>query len=384
VSGEKLYYIYIDTKINGTFEQLKQYFQTRIFDNDRCICVLVKYYKEIESVANDIFTPLLINYKLIKKNSDLDLLPGKSVFYLFNAQSNCRVVANRKLSHIFVTHGESHKLASIKPILRIYDHIICSGQVSIDRFLKSSIFNKNDIADGKIITLGNTFIGSNEFSYSKESNNLVYAPTWEGGIPEEDFCSISKRNINKIIDFCKEQGLSRVIIKPHPNLGHRLKSHRNIINDITDLIKKSGLNASIHDNRKEKPKKVNWNFFKKEKINEIKFQDVNVRYAITDISAMEAQFISKNIPCSVLVSNESLEIIPLPKLLKSQSNNNFILDRDHITHSSIKTLQFLRDYYFSYPEGLNEESSIQCRIEWLCQHAEKSRVLRIQNSWLKY
>ncbi|MDP4360951.1 hypothetical protein QR510_30430, partial [Escherichia coli] len=79
------------------------------------------------------------------------LICSKIVFYLFNAQSNCRIVANRNLIHVFVTHGESHKLASVKPIIRIYDYVVTSGDVGIDRYLKSGIFTPFDIRNGKVI-----------------------------------------------------------------------------------------------------------------------------------------------------------------------------------------------------------------------------------------
>ncbi|HAZ3930178.1 TPA: hypothetical protein J1446_004567, partial [Escherichia coli] len=146
-----------------------------------------------------------IPFRFVRKQADYKLDKGKVVLYLFNAQSNCRLVANRSLVHIFVTHGESHKLASIKPIIRIYDYVVTSGNVGIDRFLKSGIFSPYDVQSGRIITLGDTFLGSNEFHYNFDSNALVYAPTWEGGVPEENYCSLQEVNINKIIDFCNRE-----------------------------------------------------------------------------------------------------------------------------------------------------------------------------------
>ncbi|MDT9452034.1 hypothetical protein [Escherichia coli] len=191
MSNNSLYYIYIDTKIKGAFEQLIRYFQSQVFNNKDCISVFCKYYKEIEHLAVEVFNKHNITFKFIKKNSDLSFIKGKIVFYLFNAQSNCRVVANRDLIHVFVTHGESHKLASVKPIIRIYDYVITSGDVGVDRYLKSGIFTQYDINNGKVLKLGDTFIGSNIFKYESNSHSLVYAPTWEGGVPEENYCSIS-------------------------------------------------------------------------------------------------------------------------------------------------------------------------------------------------
>ncbi|HFC9748100.1 TPA: hypothetical protein ACF0WE_005095, partial [Escherichia coli] len=153
------------------------------------------------------------------KNSDLVFNNGKIVFYLFNAQSNCRIVANRNLIHVFVTHGESHKLASVKPIIRIYDYVVTSGDVGIDRYLKSGIFTPFDIRNGKVIKLGNTFIGHNYFQFDVNSRSAVYAPTWEGGIPEENYSSINNETTHKIIKFCKIKKINILYIQAHPNIG---------------------------------------------------------------------------------------------------------------------------------------------------------------------
>ncbi|HCD2583460.1 TPA: hypothetical protein NBL25_004833, partial [Escherichia coli] len=113
MSVNNLYYLYIDTEIEGALEQLIRYFQAQVFNVEDCISVYCKYYKEIEKKFTEKFNKHNISFKFIKKNSDLVFNNGKIVFYLFNAQSNCRIVANRNLIHVFVTHGESHKLASV-------------------------------------------------------------------------------------------------------------------------------------------------------------------------------------------------------------------------------------------------------------------------------
>ncbi|MED8766272.1 hypothetical protein RCL70_09545, partial [Escherichia marmotae] len=141
MSLDKLYYIYIDTKIEGAIEQLLRYFRTQVFKPQYCIAIYCKYYKEIEFPFSRKFAEHNICFKFIRKFSEMELKAGKVVFYLFNAQSNCRVVANRNLVHIFVTHGESNKLASVKPIIRIYDYVITAGDAGIDRYLKAGIFS---------------------------------------------------------------------------------------------------------------------------------------------------------------------------------------------------------------------------------------------------
>lgn len=236
MSVNNLYYLYIDTEIEGALEQLIRYFQAQVFNVEDCISVYCKYYKEIEKKFTEKFNKHNISFKFIKKNSDLVFNNGKIVFYLFNAQSNCRIVANRNLIHVFVTHGESHKLASVKPIIRIYDYVVTSGDVGIDRYLKSGIFTPFDIRNGKVIKLGNTFIGHNYFQFDVNSRSAVYAPTWEGGIPEENYSSINNETTHKIIKFCKIKKINILYIQAHPNIGHRDHKYKAILGDAANLL----------------------------------------------------------------------------------------------------------------------------------------------------
>src|SRR5690606_6956186 len=121
---------------------------------------------------------------------DLDGLREQTVFYLFNAQSNCRLVANRRLKHIFITHGESNKISSIKPITRIYDHVVMSGRLSLSRYYRSGLFDAHDYATRRLVMMGDTFIGRTWLGSVGRTPVLFYAPTWEGGLPAEDYSSL--------------------------------------------------------------------------------------------------------------------------------------------------------------------------------------------------
>lgn len=367
---EKLYYIYMDTKIIGAVEQLVRYFQAQIFTQDACICVLCKYYKDIEKSFSKKFNNYNINFKFIKKHSDIQLEKNKTVFYLFNAQSNCRLVADRNLTHIFVTHGESHKLASIKPIIRIYDYVVTSGQVGIERYLKSGIFSEHDIKSGKVITLGNTFIGNNKYIYDEHASALVYAPTWEGGIPDEDYCSISYSNTKKIIDFCHLHKINTVYLQPHPNLGHRVKSKRNDLLIMTSTLEGAKITVHLIGGS---PVKSMFNFFSKKHKSSLSPEKIPVKYALTDISAMEVQFLSKGIPCGVFAEKEIIKTLSIPKALKKHYNDRFIYN-EIIKHLPLNNEIY--NYFFSYPSGLDASTPFNKRIYWLCNHTWQERTLR--------
>ena len=73
--------------------------------------------------------------------------------------------------------------------------------------------------------MGNTFIGQNNFFYSPSSKNLLYAPTWEGGIPEENYSSIGDLALNNLIEISVNNNIKNIYIQAHPNLGHRDKKY---------------------------------------------------------------------------------------------------------------------------------------------------------------
>lgn len=368
MSESKLYYIYLDTKIVGTAEQLIGYFQAHVFNKDDCINVICKYYKEIEEVFKRIFDHNQIPYKFIHKQSDLSLVKNKTVFYLFNAQSNCRLVANRDLIHIFVTHGESHKLASVKPIIRIYDYVITSGQIGIERYLKSGIFSPYDVASGKLITLGDTFLGDNDFIYNSNSNAIVYAPTWEGGIPEENYCSLSLKNTLRIIDFCQRYNIKSIYIKPHPNIGHRDIKYKDILKLSVDSFQQHGLKVIINKNRPNPP----WYDFLYSLRNKKEIK-IEVKHAITDISAMEMQFINKKIPCTVLIDNNFASKSLIPTKLNEYYATVFSLEASLIEfHSnSIKIRDELLNYFITYPSSEIKNYTFRERVSWLCDYTKE-------------
>lgn len=374
--SKDLYYIYIDTKIQGAIEQLLSYFQSNVFNAHACIAIYVKYYKENYKVISKLLKTHNIRYKFIKKYSDISFDDGKVVFYLFNAQSNCRMVAFRNVSHVFITHGESNKKSSVKPIVRIYDHVITSGQVGIDRYLKAGLFTESDIENNRVIRLGSTFVGQNNYFYEKESRTLLYAPTWEGGIPDENFSSISDRIKDLLVKVIKNNNIENVIIQKHPNLGHRDKSYILSLEDTVSTLISNNIRVSIVKNivsTKEKLKAF-YTGFRYVSSN----KKINISHAISDISAMEVQLLIKNIPTMVVANEHRYKELIVPKRMKTYYlDSMFYLDgnSNQIAFTNPKSVS---SYIESYQESFLENSNFDKRIEWLCQYVEKNRVSQMK------
>ncbi len=375
--SSNLYYIYIDTKIQGAIDQLLSYFQSNVFNANSCIAIYAKYYKENYKVISKLFENHNIRYKFIKKYSDISFEDNKVVFYLFNAQSNCRMVAFRNVSHVFITHGESNKKSSVKPIVRIYDHVITSGQVGIDRYLKAGLFTESDIKDNRVIRLGSTFVGQNNYFYEKESRTLLYAPTWEGGVPDENFSSISDRIKDLLAKVIRNNSIEKVIIQKHPNLGHRDKSYISALNNIILILVQSGIKVSIISSKaslKEKLKALHVGF-KYISPNE----RTNVSHAITDISAMEVQLLVKNIPTMVVANEHRYKELIIPKIMKTYYLGSMFYLDGNSNQMTFNSPESISSYVESYHEEFLENLSFEKRIEWLCEYVQSLKWLSYKN-----
>lgn len=371
--SNKLYYIYIDTKILGAVKQLLSYFQSDVFNPNACISVYVKYYKENSEVISEMFDENGIRYKFIKKYTDISFEDGKVVFYLFNAQSNCRMVAFRNVSHVFITHGESNKKSSVKPITRIYDHVVTSGQVGIDRYLKAGIFTEYDIENSRVIRLGNTFVGQNNYSYNKGSHTLLYAPTWEGGVPDENFSSISKGIHKLLLKTIEDKGIKKLVIQTHPNLGHRDKNYKKSLKLLLSKFVKHKFSVLLVKNKISVKDKVQAFYCGFKYISSIK--ETSVSHAITDISAMEVQLLVKNIPTTVLANKEDYKDLVIPHKMDSHYSNTMI----YLDNKDNKSIRFdspntILSYIESYEEDSLKQLSFKQRVEWLCRFVNEHKV----------
>lgn len=379
MSENNLYYIYIDSKIEGTIDQLLSYFQTNVFDKDDCICIYFKFYKEIEKYIHKKFSSTGIRFQFIRKNSDFIFEPRKVVFYLFNAQSNCRVVARRDLTHIFVTHGESHKLASIKPIIRIYDFVVSSGQVGVERFLKAGIFNLENIhQESRLITMGNTFIGQSQYRYDQDSKVLLYAPTWEGGVPSENYSSISEQAAQILIDTLNKNALCHLFIQIHPNLGHRDKQYKKQLIQLIRQIRSNGFGVTVVKSTVTLYDR--WLFKNCHLICLSDMAIQQVKAAVVDISAMEMQCISEHIPTIVLYKRKQLTELIIPKRIQYLYLDTQAFDHPDykIFDSELRSQHVMQhlDYFIGYESEALKTMSLRQRVKWLCDFcvAKKSKT----------
>lgn len=291
------HYIYLDSKIIGTAVQIVTFFDNNIFNRGTTTILIKKYKHKSNKIIGGVFSEKNINYRFVSAG-DLDALEKGVIFYPFNAQSNCRAVANRKLTHVFITHGESSKISSVKPIIRIYDYVITAGQAGIERYLKHKIFSQYDVDVGRIIPLGDTFIGRTGLSTDGLGESVVfYAPTWEGGIEQENYSSLAFVEIvsKYLMQASKCHQVNTIVIKPHPNTGHRLKEYRGFLLKIVKILRDNNLKVVMFKPHIQR----NLLQFLQYKRLGIQFKRDLKNYRATigfcDLSAVETQFLNEDI-----------------------------------------------------------------------------------------
>ncbi|WP_034279297.1 hypothetical protein [Alkanindiges illinoisensis] len=359
-------YIYLDSKIIGTAYQIVQYFNTDVFDRYNTI-IYFKKYKESFTEFSKIFISNHIKFCTFEKYSEIRMLPNTVVFYLFNAQSNCRIVANRSLKHIFVTHGESNKISSIKPIIRIYDYVVTAGRMGINRYLEHKIFNQMDVENGRVIMMGNTFTGKAPYQYSSGAKNLLFAPTWEGGIPEENYSSLEWPDIfYKLLTYMRTKGLITLVIQPHPNLGHRVVEYKDRLYKGINFLLQQGVNIIlVKDEIDLKDYYLRLKFKSLFKA-QTKNQPIAVKEAFTDISAMEAQLYASFIPVRTFIKEKQYNFND--KFLNYYYRHTAIFNEQDIPdYQSILVNEFY-NYIFGYSFPNIASMPLHERLEWLCHH----------------
>ncbi|EEY3095635.1 hypothetical protein HF237_000716 [Campylobacter coli] len=358
--------IYIDNKVKGAIQQLINYFIEGVFDRSNTK-VIFKYHKETFLFYLQELRKYKISYEYYFNIRSINVKDYEVVFYLFNAQSNCSIVACRDAKHIFVTHGESNKVASIKPIIRIYDYIICAGDMGVERYLQNKIFNAQDIQTNRVIKMGDTFIGKSCYIKSKNKQNayILYAPTWEGGVSGEQYSSLSEDlyAFKVILKFAQAQNINQIIIQPHPNTGHRDKRYKTYLKEGIKLLKKHSMRVKVLG-LYGGSKILFWRKNQKE-------QDsaYPIFRAFVDISAMEIQLLNENIPMNIFI-NECKNAIVLNPLLQPYYND-ISLKKGEYMPKVVNYLDKIKDLYINYSFEEVKSMPKHKRIDWLVDFVTK-------------
>ncbi|HHF5975265.1 TPA: CDP-glycerol glycerophosphotransferase [Haemophilus influenzae] len=341
------YFIYLDTKIIGAVKQTITFFEHGVFPRGNTTILVKKYKHKSAKIIERALMKASLNYRFVNA-AYLDALTEGVIFYPFNAQSNCRAVANRKLTHIFITHGESNKITSVKPITRIYDHVITAGKAGVDRFLSHKIFSQYDVDTGRIIPMGDTFIGKTGLDCTGKGTPVIfYAPTWEGGIEQENYSSLAHINqvVATILQLSEYYQVKHVAIRPHPNTGHRRPEYHNFLLRIIESLQAKSLKLVLFKPYLNFSFAQEWKLKRRDVVFKTNFSEFSAVVGLCDISAMETQLLNENIYYYLFCSEEYKQYLLTLKNSECYQNNALIFDCGELIPSQeLENFQHLKSY----------------------------------------
>lgn len=167
---------------------------------------------------------------------DLDrlLLPGlKALFYVQNAQRNELFMAHKRITHVWLNHGDSDKPANFNPRHATYDRLVVCGQAGIDRYERHGIHVEPDKFDvlGRPQASG---INPARGPIGTLNTKVVfYGPTWQGLDDAVNFSSLEKGP--EIVRELIRRDVT-IVFRPHP-LSFRWRIRRAVIKEIHGLLK---------------------------------------------------------------------------------------------------------------------------------------------------
>ncbi|MGR5231116.1 hypothetical protein [Vibrio rotiferianus] len=231
VTNSFRYAVYLDSKDVNTLVNIIKWFDSGFFKKSETVVILRGYVSSFW-LFERFFDENLIKFVAYNKYSSISISDFDFIFYPFNTNTNQIIMKNRNVTHVFIGHGESDKLASVNPMIRMYDHVFVSGDISIERLTRKKLVTEYDVITGKCVRVGVPYINSNirdEPTGIVNVRGVLYAPTWEGADVKQAYSSLPIAT--DLIENMLSRGLT-VYFQPHPSTGVRTPVYKKIIDSI--------------------------------------------------------------------------------------------------------------------------------------------------------
>ncbi|MTD11667.1 hypothetical protein GIX10_09545 [Acinetobacter sp. YIM 103518] len=138
--------------------------------------------------------------------------------------------------------------------------------------------------------------------------------------------------------------------------------------------------------------KSKFTFWEKLKLKNCTFEAthgvLNVQGAIVDISAMEMQFINRDIPTLVLFKESNIKNLIIPTRVKNLYNIHNSLENLDVNHLDFvgrwEEVCINKDYLFSFYKQDLKQLAFKQRIRWLCKFASDNKVQQYKSLFNSY
>jgi hypothetical protein len=187
-----------------------------------------------ERVADRYSVPVIYTPQAHQRAAIQAMFPPsvRAAFYVHNG-GNGEFLKIKKVTHVFVHHGDSDKETSARPRTAVaYDVLVVAGQAAVDRFAVRGI----QVPSSKFKVLGRPQIEEIRTAdhpiSAVEHPVVLYAPTWQGSSEETNYSSLP---VGAAIVQALLARNATVVFRPHP-AGRGDPDNAAAISDINALL----------------------------------------------------------------------------------------------------------------------------------------------------
>jgi hypothetical protein len=215
--------------------QLRMWEPYLLRSGERCV-VFSLHEKYVQMIVDgaDLTSPLIQLGDAGTRDLDSLLVRSiRAVFYVQNAQRNKEFMSHKRLTHVWLNHGDSDKPANFNPRHAKYDVLVVCGQAGIDRYEKHGIH----VDPEKFRVLGRPQASGIKPARGpiaeRDPQVVLYAPTWHGLDPAVNFSSLERGP--EIVRALLGRNAT-VVFRPHP-LSIRWRIRRAVVHEIRAMLK---------------------------------------------------------------------------------------------------------------------------------------------------
>ncbi len=240
----------------------------RTFETCGWRVALVFRHHSVTKVETDLLPGIMVRSdavieKLVTPSTRIALYPANSTL-------NVHLQRDKRVSHVFIGHGDSDKAGSASPFTRSYDQVWVSGRAAIDRYAEAGV----KIPEERFVCIGRPPLSPKVLAaeaehrarrYAEEGKpnpvalldaelleaddgaerptTILFAPTWEGYFDDSDYSSLETMGMEIVEALLDRFPECRVVFKPHPMTGYRKPELKAVSRSIRDVLAR----APVHN-----------------------------------------------------------------------------------------------------------------------------------------
>lgn len=161
----------------------------------------------------------------------------RGAIFSANAARNNDILRLPGIRTAFIIHGDSDKAASFNPYTRVYDEIWVAGEAGRERYARTREgFHPEQVELVGRPQLAEIEQGRQNTAKGADKVTVLYAPTWEGLIEGENYCSLLTMGEELVRRLTAIRPPLRLLFKEHPASGRRDRAYRAAANRVKQRV----------------------------------------------------------------------------------------------------------------------------------------------------